>query len=906
MATSLLSTKLYTPPVRPDMVSRSHLIERLHAGLHRKLTLVSAPAGYGKTTLVNAWLRSTDRPFAWISLDEGDNDLVRFLNYLVAAFRRMDDGVGQTVQRLLETPQLPPVEALLTALINDVAARASSFLLVLDDYHTIAEHAVHGAVNFLLERQPPQMHLVIISRQDPPLPLSRLRGRGQVSEIRQSDLYFTLEETTAFLNQSMGLRLEPSEVAALDAHTEGWIAGLQIAAFALQSRIAKDGTDSVPRFIDSFSGRHHFILDYLTDEVLERQPESIAKFLLQTCILERMCGPLCDAVTSPAAGDECVWGSGQQILEHLQHANLFVVPLDDERQWYRYHRLFVELLRARLQEMGPDQIPRLHLQAAMWYDQNELLAEAVQHALAIPDFDLAACMIERAILKVTSWSSISASMFMGWLNALPEEIVRAHPWLRFFASRVLYISGQRESGERTLLELEDSLREERALPDAEQILALAAIDRASYAAVRGDVRQAIRLARRALAQLPQEDAGTKIRVESILGLSSFRAGDMEEAERAFSEAIATIQATGQGSAAVLFMCNMADVYFVRGQLGRALQTCEQAKQLGTVDGALAQPAVGFVDLEMGKILYEQNHLSAAKEHLLRGLESLNRVQITIGLESGYGILAQTKQAQGDTEGALAAIDRAVQITQGNDIARLSILTSAYQARIWLARGELELAGRWARDYEQVGETEYLREFEDLTLARVLLARDEPARAQSLLDTLLSATEAAGRMGTAVEALALRALARQALGDGDGALQALARALEMAEPESYVRVFVDSGQPMVELLQQASARGIRAGYASKLLDGLQQSSSRQGQPDSARPMAQPASLIEPLTDREMEVLQCLGEGLSNAEIGQRLFISLPTVKSHTRNIYGKLGVHNRKKAVARATALGILS
>ena len=900
----LLQTKLYIPPARPELVSRPRLIERLNAGLHRKLTLVCAPAGYGKTTLVSAWLRSIDQPLTWISLDEGDNDLVRFLNYLVTAFRQVDAEIGQTVQHLLEAPQLPSVEALLTELINDILTRSSSFVLVLDDYHTITELGVHEAVRFLLERQPPQIHIVVVSRQDPPLPLSRLRGRGQITEIRQSDLCFTLEEATTFLNQSMGLRLETSQVAALGTHTEGWITGLHMAALALQSQRTDGGTHSVARFIDSFSGRHHFVLDYLTDEVLRHQPEPIYRFLLRTCILERMCGSLCDALVNEVAGDNGTFASNQQILEYLQQANLFVMPLDDERRWYRYHRLFAELLRARLQETEPDQVAELHLRAATWYDQNVLPAEAIHHALAVPDFDLAAGVIERAILKISTWSSVSTATFMGWMDALPGEVVRVRPWLRLFASRVFYVTGQRAAAEHALRELEDSLREEPALPDAERILALAVSDRASYAAVRGDVQQAIRFARQALTQLPQDDAGTRIRVTSILGLSSLRAGDVKDAERAFSEAIATAQAAGMGFPAVPLVCNLADVHFVQGQLRQAIQDCEQAVQLGTVDGTPIQP-VGFAHLELGKILYEQNDLSSAEQHLLKGLTLLQKGQITIGLETGYAILAQIRQAQGDAAGALAAIDQAVQITQGNDIARLSTLTSAYRARIWLAQDRLDLATRWAHDYWHNDEVEYLRELEDLTLARVLLAQGESTKALALLGTLLASAEAAGRWGGVIEALALRALAQHATGDSDGALETLVRALEIAEPEGYVRLFVDAGQPMAELLRRASVHGLEVNYVNKLLGACQPSGPRQARSGVAHPTPQQTALIEPLTDREIEVLLCLAEGLSNAEIAQRLFISLPTVKSHTRNIYGKLGVHSRKEAVTRARELGIL-
>ena len=904
MDTPLLTTKLYSPPVRPEMVLRPRLIERLDAGLHRKLTLISAPAGFGKTTLVSAWLHSAAGPASaarastWLSLDEGDNDLIRFLNYLVAAFRQVDDEIGPAVQHLLEAPQLPPVETLLTELINDVATRSLSFVLVLDDYHTVTQLGVHEAVSFLLERQPPQMHLVIISRHDPPFPLSRLRGRGQVTEIRQSDLRFTVEEATTFLNQSMGLNLETSEVAALDAQTEGWIAGLQMAAFALQSRITESGTGSVSRFIDSFSGRHHFILDYLTDEVLRRQPEPIYKFLLRTSILERMCGSLCDALKGPAAGDKSILTPGQQTLEGLQHANLFVMPLDDERQWYRYHRLFAELLRARLRETEPHLVPELHLRAATWCDQNELLAEAVHHALAIPDFDLAAGVIERAILKVTAWPSVTVATFLEWLTVLPDDVVRSRPRLRLFVSRVLYLAGQREKTGRILQELEELLHDNPSIPDAENLLGLVFVDRASYAAVRGDVQQAIEFAHQTLAYWPEDNAMMRMRVSAILGLAHFRAGDMSEAGRAFSQAIAAARAANLGFVAVPLVCNLAEVHIAQGQLGQAFQTCQQAMDMAIVDGAPTSMA-GFAGLELGKILYEHNDLPAAERHVSDSLDLLGRSGTTDSFGIGHALLARIRQARGDGDGARAAIQRAIQIAQGFDIARVSILIAAHQARIWLAQGKLELAVRWARDYERLGEREYLSEFEDLTLVRVHLAQDKPSQALALLDAWLPPAKAAGRMGTAIEIMILRALALGALGDPSaGPLNALQQALELAEPEGYARVFIDEGEPMARLLRQAAKRGIAPGYVGQLLAVLETGTQEQ-------PAIDMSSLVEPLSAREIEVLELLADRLSNREIAQRLFISLPTVKSHTRNIYGKLGVHNRKEAVVRAQALGIL-
>jgi len=917
MATPLLRTKLYIPPVWPDpstglgrrLVSRPRLVERLNEGLHlgRKLTLLSAPAGFGKTTLLSEWLGQLERPRSWLSLDEGDNDLPRFLSYLLAAFQQVDDEIGQAAGHLLETPQLPPIEALLVELINDVASQPSSFALVLDDYHTITELPVHEAVGFLLERQPPQMHLVIASRQDPPLPLSRLRGRGQVTEIRQRDLRFTLEEATTFLNQSMGLNLETSEVASLGAHTEGWIAGLQMAALALQSRIADGGTDSVRRFVDSFSGRHHFILDYLTDEVLAHQPAPIYRFLLRTSVLERMCESLCNALLDIDDGAQpppsniqypiSTIQSSRQVLEHLAHANLFLVPLDDERKWYRYHRLFAELLRARLQEAAPDLAPELHLRAATWYDQNALPVEAVHHALAIPDFDLAAEAIERAILQVITWSSVTVAMFLEWLKALPDDVVGARPRLRLFASRVLYLTGRREETVRILQELEASLHDDSASPDAGSLLGSVFADRASYAAVRGDVRQAVEFAHRALTYVPEDDAMMRMRVSAVLGLAHFRVGNVSEAGREFSRAIAAARTAGLGFAAVNLVCSLAEVQIVQGQLGQALQTCGQAMDMAVVDGVRTAVA-GLAGLELAKILYERNDLPTAERHVSESLDLLGRSGTTDSFGLGHALLARIRQARGDDGGALAAIQRAVQIAQGFGIARISTLIAAHRARIWLAQGKLELAARWARDYGRLGEAEYLREFEDLTLARVRLAQDKPTEALTLLDALLSPVEVAGRLGPAIEIQALRALALQALDDSNRALDALERALRLAEPEGYARVFMDAGEPMAHLLRQAARRGIAPTYVGQLLAALGAGKAGQAEVDMS-------PLVEPLSDREMEVLELLAEGLSNAEIGQRLFIALPTVKSHTRNIYGKLGVHSRKEAVVRARALGIL-
>lgn len=886
MSTPLLATKLYSPPLRSEWVARPSLVERLNAGLGRKLTLISASAGSGKTTLVAAWLAglrpgAVDVRPAWLSLDAADNDPHRFISYLAAALQTAGAHVGQEALRLLGRADPPPVEPVIASLINDVAATGARLILVLDDYHAISELAVHEAVGLLLDRLPPRMHLVIATRHDPSLPLARMRGRGEMNEIRQEDLRFSAEEAATFLNRSMGLRLAPAEIATLEERTEGWITGLQLAALSMQGRDAA----AISRFIGGFSGRYHFILDYLTDEVLQRQPQPVQTFLMQTAILDRLCGPLCDAVLDnpgPAAG--------VRMLHDVEAANLFTVPLDDERRWYRYHPLFAELLRARLKAVQPHLVPELHRRAAAWYEQQGLSAEAVQHALATANDALAAEVIERAIRQVTTWSRSDTAIVHTWLSALPDAVVRPRPWLRLFLSRTLYIMGQPESAGQALQALEEWLQDHSSAPDAGQILTMALLDRASYAAVLGSVRQAKELIRKVLAGVPEDHPIARLRAPAILGMAHLRAGELSEAQRAFSQASEFALAIGSNYAAVPLLCNLAEVQAAQARLRAAMHTCEQATQLAVVDGVPASIA-GFAELQIGRLLYERDDLEAAERHLLGGMELLSAGGIGESFGSGHAILAQIRQARGDGEGAAAAAERAVQSARRANIPHHLGLALAYQARVWLAQGRLDLAVLWAREYRHSGQAEYLRDVEDLTLARVLLAEGRAAEALALLDALLPAAREAGRTRAVIDMQAVRAVALPGIHD---ALDALQQALAPAEPEGYARLFLDLGEPMRALLRQAAARGIAPGYVSRLLTAFGPSPQAGAQP-----------LLEPLSERELSVLRLLAKGLSNPEIGARLFISLPTVKSHTRNIYGKLGVHSREEAVARAEALGII-
>jgi len=943
----LLATKLYVPSPRPNLVPRPRLLERLNQGLAARLILVSGPAGFGKTTLLSEWisdlgLRTADcglriadcgtststKPeirnphsafripqSAWLALDAGDNDPLRFLSYLIAALQTVVPGFGEPVKELLQSPQAPPVEWVLTALVNELCSMPGDVVLVLDDYHLIESSAVHEGTAFLLDHLPPQMHLGIATRADPPLPLARWRSRGQMVEVRTDDLRFTPDEVAVFLNQVMRLDLSAENIAALEARTEGWIVGLQMAALSMRGR------SDASHFIQAFSGTHRFILDYLAEEVLSRQPEDVQTFLLRTSILERLCGPLCDEVmeirdqeSSLITAHRSPITDSQSILEHLERSNLFLVPLDDERHWYRYHHLFADLLRARLQQAHPDIVTGLHLQAAQWYRQNDFTAEAVHHALAAGDFDLAGDCVEWSLRTATTWSGGNISQILTWLQRLPDQVVRDRPWLRFYTLRAVYTAGQFEEAERLLQELTDSLEAAPSpVPDANRLLGAILETRASHAAVQGYVRQAIELAQESLARLPEDYLLARAIATYVLGLAYYLAGDVAEASQACRRALAIAEASKVYMATMTAAWILADIKVVQGQLGQAVQTCDEAIQLGTA-GELRVPATGLMGLSLAQVFLERNELREAERCLTESLELMRQGRVTDNFGLGHALLARIKQALGDTEGAHAAIEQAIQIAQGSKITRVSMQASAHQARIWLAQGRLDLAAHWARDYSQIGATEYLREFEDLTLARVLIAQGKPDEALTLLNRLAEGAEAGGRHGRMIEILVLRSLALQAQHKSADALAALEKSLSLAEPEGYVRIFLDEGAPMATLLRLGTERGVwstpqLARYVNRLQAAFDLEPQTAGvKADRTSTLQLPTSnlqLIEPLSERELEVLRLVAAGLSNSEIAERLFLAVGTVKTHVHNVYGKLGVQSRAQALARARELNLL-
>jgi LuxR family maltose regulon positive regulatory protein len=885
------------------------LIGRLNEGLSasRNLTLISAPAGFGKTTLVSEWVAVCERPVAWLSLDEGDNDPTRFLTYLVAALQTLAANTGAGVLGVLQSPQPPPIESILTALINEITNIPDNFILVLDDYHSVDSKPVDNTLTFLLEHLPSQMHLVIATREDPHLPLSRLRARGQLTELRAADLRFTPAEATDFLNQVMGLNLSAEGIAALEARTEGWIAGLQLAALSMQ------GHQDATSFIKSFTGSHHFVLDYLMEEVLGQQSESVQTFLLRTSILDRMCGPLCDAVLlAPSA-------SGQKTLEYLEHANLFIVPLDNERRWYRYHHLFADVLRMHLKAEQPDQGSVLHRRASEWYEHNGSTAEAIRHALAAEDFVRAADLIELAVPEMRRNRQGATVTELGWLKALPDELVHFRPVLCVDYAYALFGGGELGGVEPRLRDAERWLdtpantagmvvvdeEEFRRLPG------MIALLRAARSLARGDdMPEAVKNARRVL-DLAPEDAHLMLGgAASVLGLAAWASGDLEAARRMTADGMANVRRAGYISSAIGGSIVLADIQIAQGCLHDAMTTYERALQWATEPGAPVQRGAADMYVGMSALHREYNDLKTATQHLLTS-QALGELA---GLQQNpyrwCAAMARIREAQGDLDGALNLLDHAERLYEANFSPNVRPIATR-KARVWVAQGRLNEALGWARaqGLSIDDELSYPREFDHITLVRVLLACYQRNRtdgsisgAVELLERLQKAAEERGGIGSVIEILVLQAITYQAQGDLPAALLPLQHALALAEPEGYIRMFLDEGSSMLQLLREASAHEIMPDYIDKLLAAFE-AEKRKNEDKPDLPPAQP--LIEPLSQRELKILQLIAQGLSNREIGERLFLALDTIKGHNRKIFDKLQVQSRTEAIARARELGLL-
>jgi LuxR family maltose regulon positive regulatory protein len=891
VSTPILATKLYIPSPRPELVPRQRLIERLNEGLHRKLTLISAPAGFGKTTLVGEWVQAMEGAtppiaIAWLSLDEDDNDPIRFLIYSIAALQSIDANIAKGALSALQSPQPPPTETILTSLINAIAAIPDKIVLILDDYHLIDSKPVDNVLTFLLEHLPPQMHLVIATREDPHLPLARLRARGQLTELRAADLRFTPAEAAEFLNQVMSLDLSSDDITALEARTEGWIAGLQLAAISMQ------GHSDTTSFIRSFTGSHHFVLDYLIEEVLQQQSESIKTFLLRTSILERMCGPLCEAVLGPPSA------SGQETLEYLEHANLFIVPLDNERRWYRYHHLFGDLLRQRLGK--PKEFAEFNLRASQWHEENGDLGAAFHHAIAAGDFVRAAGLAEAA------WQGMNGSFqsvaWLGWVKKLPEDVIRVRPVLSTQIALAFMDAGEPEASELRLQDAERCLDGSNVANEAQlkPLPAMIALARAYNAQVQGNLATTVKYAELALQIIPEDDFVRRAQAIITLEVTHWASGDLEAAYRAMGDWMNSMEKVGNFVFVVASAFALADILVGLGRLSEAERTYQDALQLAAQHGPEAEHITAHHHLGLSMIYRQRGDDTLAAHHLKRAAELGLQTTLVDWPHRWHVAQSQLKEAAGDLETALALLDEAKQVYIQSPLPDLRPI-AAMKARIHLKQGRPDKARAWAaeRGLSLADEVSYLHEFEHLTLARLEIANPQ---VNALLARLLQAAEAQKRRGSALDILLVQALAHEAQGNRPQALAALERALALAEPEGYVRIFVDEGEAMRLLIEKQSRNRDHplSDYVDKLLAAFTQPVAA---PKSAI-IHQKSDMIEPLSERELEVLKLLRTELSGPEIAGQLIVSLNTFRTHTKNIFNKLGVNNRRAAVRRAEELDL--
>ena len=942
----LLATKLFAPRPRPDLVARPRLLNRLDAGLaNARCTLLSAPAGAGKTTLLAAWLEHLERPVAWLALDEGDQDVHHFLRYLIGALQSIAPGCGQVALTLYDALLPPPPEVVLTSLLNDLAALPEPCVLVLDDYHLVRAPAIHQAAVFLLDHLPPAVHLVIATREDPPLPVPRLRARGQLNEVRASDLRFTAEEAASFLGTSLGLRLAGDQIVAITDRTEGWAAGLQLAGLALRDR------PDAAAFVTSFAGSHRLVADYLTAEVLECQPASTRRFLLSTSVLDRLCAPLCDALLAPDGATLDGMhdaGDSQLLLEELERTNLFLIPLDEEQRWYRYHHLFADALRAQVaRQLGRDAAATLHRRASAWFEAHGLRAEAVQHALAAGDGALGARLIQPLARAMQLRGEVTT--LLGWLAALPPAELHARPDLGVIYAWVLAISGQVRAAERWLTDLEPTLT---ATEDAERLTAEAIVIRARIALTSGAYTRAVELSRRALAALPHDQAALRALTHVTIGAACLVLDDLETAGRSLAEASELYQTIGHAHQAQLPLRHLAKVQLAQGRLNDLARTGQAALRIATADGPRSR-LVGYTYVSLGQLAYERNDLAAAERYFTEGsalveLGGHREVMNVVNLLDAHLGLARLHLARSDWQAALELTQRIEPIVrqmartieeQASDSAgggervaspistrpwlpamQLDMI-AACQVSLWLARDNIEAATRIA-DERRWDVDAQITLFADrgtglVAMARLLIAQGEYRRVLGLLERLLVAAHAAGRVGSVIELLGLQAVAFHAQHDESAALAVLERALRVGEPEGFVRTFVDEGQPMARLLREACSRGLMRPYAEQLLAafapqerlaGTAVGRARHDQPapaPAAVPRASGGPTLEPVTARELEVLRLLAAGASNAEVARELVVEQSTIKTHLIHLYGKLGVHSRTQAVARARALQLL-
>lgn len=874
MTTPLINTKIGIPSIRSILVPRRQLIERLNAGIHGKLTLLSAPAGYGKTTLAAEWLGATQRATAWLSLDEGDNDPARFLRYFLTALQVVDKKAGRETRSLLQMLEPPSPDSLVMTLLNELSAISAPFVLALDDYQVIQTLSIHQMLNAIIERQPSQMHLVLITREDPPISLPRLRARGQVTEIRQANLRFTEKECAEFLENVAGLKISKSDIAALEHRTEGWAAGLQLAAIAMQSTLSLRGREDLPRFVQEFTGSNRYVLDYLVQEVFERQSKVVQDFLLKSSILDQLCASVCEAITEQP--------ESQALIEALEHANLFIMPLDQSRTWYRYHRLFRDLLYNRLRTQDDSALKALHARASSWYEDHDLPSVAIQHALAGTDWGRVLLLLHKASSAMIKQGEIFT--LLNWYNQLPDHWILGDAESCLEYGWTLLLAGQFDHAEVYLSYAERFASEDPSFTG--QLLNA----QAYLARAQGDLRRMVTLSQQALSILPKEDLDPRCIVSINLGIAYWYSGNMDAADHALVEVLETGRATGN-----LIAISMAEVFqgmilAVRGKLREANDRFLAVVQQDDTTAFLRESAYFYLSL----LHYEWNHLEQSGKYLLEAIKIGELIQNDELFIATRMMRARLHMASGNLAAAGEELDRAQQkADEGQFSVPAMPRLAAARVQYAIACNDLETASNWAGRMAADCDWHSFYRFTNTIKALYLLAKNKPREASNYLEGCF---ERASKDGWVFGMIAIRALQALVAADPDTAFGFLKDALSWAQPEGYVRTFADLGKGMESLLVSAIRRQIVPDYAEKILAAM--SESRQ------KPILGQLALIEPIHPRELEVLRLISAGLTNSQIAEKLVISTGTVKTHVHNICGKLETHNRTEAAARARELGL--
>jgi LuxR family maltose regulon positive regulatory protein len=885
MDTPILLSKLHIPKLRREFISRPRLLRLLDQGTNRKLTIISSPAGFGKTTLLSEWVPITGLPAGWVSLDEEDNDLIRFLTYLVAALKQVDENVDDTTLSLMRSPQPVAVSAALTALLNQIDRFPDDFLIVLDDYHLIEDKSIHRAVDFILNHLPTQMHLVLVTRADPPLQLARLRGQGQMTELRMSDLRFSQDEAQEFFGKFFPSQITMENINILCRRTEGWITGLQMAAISMQ------GKEDFGEFVRSFSGSHRYILDYLIEEVLQQLPEEVVEFLYQTSILERLNGPLCDAVTGR---EDC-----HQILDHLEKANLFIFALDDARLWFRYHRLFSDLLQFRLQQNLGSQIPALHLNASIWYEQNGWESAAIDHALAAEDFERAITLLEDEAEETLMHSEIST--FLRWIGKLPPSLITERPNINF-----LFAWGQMIMGH----DFDEVLERISKIEDSHGwLVGRKATLQAFIAVSLADMNEGEKHASQAMKLLQEEDVYFRSIAMWILGVSRASRHNLEEAGKVLKELLELCQTQGNTMFMVMTAGQLARIHHRMGNLVEAENIYGETLEMAQDRQGNLLPIAGEAMMGLGELYLELNELDKAADHILEGIELTLSWREAAAME-GYVSLAWVKGSQGDWDAAQDAMDKAMELAIEYDVIDIDDrMVEMWQARLWMLKGELDLAEAWAKDlkWKTFEDLEKIKSQDNLSyhlfiresviITRLKYLKGQYTEALKWLDRQISIFKDLDRLNAVTELYLLKALAYDGLGDKGKAMAELKNALEIGQQAGFLRTFLNEGTSLKPLLQRARAQNVFPEYIDRLFAGMDEPVTE------IKIFYQP--LIDPLTERELEVLRLLPTNLTTPEIAEEMMIGVNTVRTHIKNIYSKLNVHKRSEAANRAHKLGLL-